>query len=471
MQPTASPSPAATAEKFPNVFWTANVTELFERAAYYSMASFVVIYLRQVGFGDYWPSRLNGILWTLIYLLPILSGTIADHIGFRRALQGAFVLLSCGYFLMGYPAWFGDAVLDPTAGKAFTAVPATVIPTVIAVILIGVGGSLVKPSILGTAQKVAGARAALAFSIFYVVVNIGSLTGRTMSYFVRTNTNLSMIYAVALTFAVLAFLLVTLFYRDVEAPPGSAVAAKPKRSVGEILIGMVTVLKNGRFVLFLLVISGFFFLYYQVYDVLPRYAKEVVETNPPMDIYTMANPLTIVLFQLLVTRLFGKVKPIRSIIVGIVIISASMALNLVPIYSAGGLRAVTAIGIPMGSLFVVATIAAAAFGELFTSARMYEYVGALAPKGQEGLFLGYANLPLAIGSFTGGLMGPVIFNEVMARGAGRRADGLLELVPADNARGWLILMGIGLASAVAMWVFNRWLEKQEVKKRLAGVQA
>ncbi len=36
---------AATGEKFPNVFWSANVTELFERAAYYSMASFVVIYL------------------------------------------------------------------------------------------------------------------------------------------------------------------------------------------------------------------------------------------------------------------------------------------------------------------------------------------------------------------------------------------------------------------------------------------
>jgi hypothetical protein len=121
-----------------------------------------------------------------------------------------------------------------------------------------------------------------------------------------------------------------------------------------------------------------------------------------MDIYTMANPLTIVLFQLLVTRWFGKVKPIRSIIVGIVIISASMALNLVPIYSQGGLRAISVVGIPYASLFIVLTIAAAAFGELFTSARMYEYVGALAPKGQEGLFLGYANLPLAIGSFTGG---------------------------------------------------------------------
>jgi len=261
---------------------------------------------------------------------------------------------------------------------------------------------------------------------------------------------------VAMGAAVMAFFTVLFFYRDVE---GAAAPAKPRKSVGEILLGMVTVLRNGRFVLFLLVVSGFFFLYFQVYNVLPLYAKRVLETQPAMDIYTMANPLTIVCFQLLVTRIFGKMKPVRSIVIGIVIISLSMALSLLPIYSAGGIRAVTALGIPAASLFVVLVIAAAAFGELFTSARMYEYVGSLAPKGQEGLFLGYANLPLAIGTLLGGPVGAVIFNEVMARGATRRPDGLLELDPTQNTLGWLILMAIGLASALSMWFFNRHLEK------------
>ena len=64
-----------THEKFPKVFWSANVTELFERAAYYSMASFVVIYLGQLGFGAYWPSNLNGILWTLDeFIAPEVAG-------------------------------------------------------------------------------------------------------------------------------------------------------------------------------------------------------------------------------------------------------------------------------------------------------------------------------------------------------------------------------------------------------------
>jgi hypothetical protein len=127
------------------------------------------------------------------------------------------------------------------------------------------------------------------------------------------------------------------------------------------------------------------------------------------------------------------------------------------------------VGIPLGSLFIVLTVAAIAFGELFTSARTFEYIGALAPKGQEGLFLGYANLPMAIGSLVGGPVGAVIFNNVMARGATELtvvgADGkpsrLLELDPTAATQGWLLLMGIGFASVLAMWWFNRWLAKQE----------
>ncbi|MBP7676023.1 MAG: hypothetical protein KBB14_06835, partial [Thermoanaerobaculia bacterium] len=100
--------------------------------------------------------------------------------------------------------------------------------------------------------------------------------------------------------------------------------------------------------------------------------------------------------------------------------------------------------------------------------RMYEYIGALAPKGQEGLFLGYANLPLAIGSLTGGPVGAWIFNDVMAKGATTRPDGLLELDRVAASRGWLLLMAIGFLSAVSMWAFNRWIEKQEAKDRAAA---
>jgi dipeptide/tripeptide permease len=533
MQATASPTPAPTAEKFPNVFWTANVTELFERAAYYSMASFVVIYLGQLGFGAYWPSFLNStVLWGLVYFLPILSGTIADQIGFRRALLIAFVLLACGYFLMGYPVWLGGSVLSATIHDQVSASTRDVLVIVTAILLIGVGGSIVKPCISGTVQKTAGVRATLGFAIFYMVINIGSLFGRGTAFVVRSGSgvgtivtvvaicsaaafglvylvfkttavgrekasvlpatagftaiviaagaviawifstrsaervgidpdSLSYIFAVAGLASTVAFFVVLFFYREPAAVAGTPV--KPKRSIGRILLDMVLVLGNGRFALFLVVMTGFFFIYNQVYNVLPLYVKRVVETNPAMDLYTAANPFVIVCFQLLISRAFGKMKPIRSMVVGTVIIAIAMLINLAPVYAAGGPRAIAANWLPLASVFIILTVGLIALGELFTSPRMYEYIGSLAPKGQEGLFLGYANLPLALGAILGGPVGAFIFNDVMAAGATTRPDGLLELVPANNAMGWIILMAIGLVSAASLWLFNRWLERQEPK--------
>jgi dipeptide/tripeptide permease len=186
--------------------------------------------------------------------------------------------------------------------------------------------------------------------------------------------------------------------------------------------------------------------------------KKTVELSPAMDLYTMANPIVIVCFQLLITKLYGKLPPIKSIVVGTVIIGLSMLINLVPLYSAGGVTA--RMWLPMGSLFIVLTVALIAFGELFASARLYEYIGSLAPKGEEGLYLGYSNLPMAIGSLVGGPVGAWLFNRVMCAGAEKLPSGLLKLDPAAAATGWVLLGAFGLLSALAMWFYNRWLMAQ-----------
>ncbi|MGD0783650.1 MAG: MFS transporter, partial [Candidatus Aminicenantales bacterium] len=86
---TDSPAPQA---KFPATFWTANVVELFERAAYYAMASFMVIYLKEnLGMSPTTATFLNAtVLWGLIYFLPIVSGTLADKFGYKRSLSLSF---------------------------------------------------------------------------------------------------------------------------------------------------------------------------------------------------------------------------------------------------------------------------------------------------------------------------------------------------------------------------------------------
>jgi len=59
-------------------------------------------------------------------------------------------------------------------------------------------------------------------------------------------------------------------------------------------------------------------------------------------------------------------------------------------------------------------------------------------------------------------VGAVLFDEVMSRDAKPRADGTLALDPGWNALGWGILTVIGLMSALSLWLFHKWVERQRV---------
>ncbi len=199
-----------------------HLTELFERGAYYAMASFVVLYLGQLGLGDYWPSTLNGFLWTLVYFLPILirerSLIISDSKNLFSALLSS---LQSDTFFMGYPVWFGGEALSLTVESEITAGLSIILPVVLAIFLIGLGGSVIKPCISGTIQKTSGKRATLAFGIFYMIINVGSLFGRGISYFTRTQfSDLSLIFAVSVACSIIAFIVVLFFYTDSEKEPG-----------------------------------------------------------------------------------------------------------------------------------------------------------------------------------------------------------------------------------------------------------
>jgi len=74
--------------------------------------------------------------------------------------------------------------------------------------------------------------------------------------------------------------------------------------------------------------------------------------------------------------------------------------------------------------------------------RFYEYVSRLAPEGQQGVFMGYAFLPIALGYFVSGQIGGHLlhyYGEVVKRP--------YEL--------WWVLAGIGAFTVVLMALYNR----------------
>jgi len=447
---------AATAKpKFPATFWTANTIELFERAAYYSMASFMVLYLKEsLGMSPEFATFLNGsLLWGIIYFMPILSGTLADKFGFRRSLSVSFVLISLGYFIMGNLQRLWPGIIGRGAAEAvdFT------VPVVLGIVLIGLGGSIVKPCIAGTVQKTAGTRATLAFGIFYMVINIGSITGRSVSYFIRTNLGIPAIFTYAATAFALVGLFITLFiYREPEyvsdgIKDGQTVR---KRTLGQALAGIFVVLGNLKFLFLIVVLGMFWFLYIQLYNLMPLFIR-YIDPNAPMDLYTLANPVMIVCFQLLITRFVKRWLPVKTIMLGALVMTLGMLVMALPSLLFADPRKMTAVlglSLPVAGVFMIVSIAAMAVGEMMASPRVYEYIGAIAPKGQEGLYLGYQSLPIALASMIGGPVGGRLFERYIN-------TPLKEGRPVDTLTMWLIIGGIGALSVVGLGIYDRVVAK------------
>ena len=441
---------------FPATFWTANTIELFERGAYYAMASFVVIYLKEVlGMSPTFATFINGsLLWGLIYFLPIVSGTLADKYGFKRSLIVAFVMLALGYLVMGNVQGFWPA------GSNYT------IPVLLGVVLIGLGGSIVKPCIAGTVQKTSGLRATLGFGIFYMVINVGSISGRAVSYIARREMGIPAIFfPVACTFALVGLLIVLFVYREPQyvsdgKKDGQTVQ---KKTLGQALLGIITVLRNWKFVFFLVVIGMFWILYVQLYNLMPLFLRWV-DPEAPVELYTLVNPIMIVTLQLVITRLAKRWTPVRSIMLGVLVTTIGMLVNILApvLFSDISLKvSLLRIGsfhalLPIAGIFIVVSIASMALGEMFASPRIYEYIGAIAPKGQEGLYLGYANLPVALGSIVGAPLGGRLFETFISNPVAKGQA-------ANPTAIWLIVAGMGLVSMIGLALYDKFLlhKKQE----------
>ncbi len=440
--------------RFPVTFWTANTIELFERAAYYSMASFMVIYLKEVlGMSPTLATFLNGsLLWGLIYFMPIVSGTLADKYGFKRSLTLSFIMLFFGYFMMGniqkfWPAFFGSH----SSAVNYT------IPVVLAIILIGLGGSVVKPCIAGTIQKTSGIYATLGFGIFYMVINIGSITGRAVSYFIRTKLGLPAIFTYASSVFIFIGLLVVLFiYREPEYVSDGIKDNQEvrKKTLKEAILGIFIVLRNLKFVFFLVVIALFWFLYVQLYNLIPLFLRHI-DPNAPVELYTLANPLMIVCFQLLITKLVKKWTPVKSILLGVGVTTAGMLLNIIPVLLYSDLShrvSLAGLVIPIAGIFLLISIASMAVGEMMASPRILEYIGSIAPKGEEGLYLGYANLPVALGSIVGGPVGGALYQKYIASPLQAGASPNYLII-------WVIIAFLGVCSMAGLAVYDRWVIK------------
>lgn len=353
--------------RFPRAFWTANSAELCERAAYYGTFIALRTYLiRVVGLDDVQAGFVAGMFGGWIYLVPFFTGATADRIGFRKALLVAFSLLTLGYATLG--------------------VFHTLIPVLVGLALIVLGGAFVKPVIAGTVSKSSDeANRARAFSIFYMVVNIGSFTGKTVVAPMRIEMGVDTVPYFSSAASALALVLVLMLYyppEDTESQP---------KDLREILGGMWMAMSNLRFLALILITAGFWAIQGQLYASMPDYVLRMAGETYKPEWYANVNPLVVVLFVVMITQLVKSWQPQNSIMVAMCLIPLSSLAMASSAYFTGNFE-FFGLSVHPITLLMVIGIAIQGLAECFLSPKYLEYASRQAPKGKEGIFLGFAHV-------------------------------------------------------------------------------
>jgi len=433
-------SQGAQTWRFPRMFWTGNAAELCERAAYYGTFIALRTYLiRVVGLDDVQAGVTAGMFGGWIYLVPFFTGAMADRMGFRYALILAFALLTLGYGTLG---------MFHTLG-----------PVIVGLVLIVLGGSFVKPVITGTVSKSSDeTNRARAFSIFYMVVNIGSFTGKTVVAPMRIQMGVETVPFFSAGAALLGLILVALIYFPRESHD------EKSRTVKETLEGMWMAMSNRRFLALILITAGFWAIQGQLYASMPDYVLRMAGETYKPEWYANINPLVVVIFVVMITQMVRKWKPQNAILVAMCLIPLSAVAMAASAWFDGN---VIILGLEMHPItfMMVIGISIQGIAECFLSPKWLEFASLQAPPGKEGTFLGFAHMNTFFAWMFGfifsgfllqkycpepGTLEPVV---KAAHDAALLGQGPMPVEYVHAHYLWYAYVGVGLISLIALLVF------------------
>jgi proton-dependent oligopeptide transporter, POT family len=450
---------------FERPFWVANISEIFERLSYYGAFASLALYLQeQLNFSAEQTGTLTGIFGGMVWFLAIFGGAAADRLGFRRALSVAYLILAAAYFLIGS---IGSAWLAPVRN----AVPLSLFVGFI-LILPALGISLVKPCVVGTTARASKENVrSIGYSIYYTMVNIGGAAGPLFASWAHRHLGVESVYRVAAFFVFAMFFVVLVFFKEPrkpgDAPPPSiatvarnfCVVVGNYRVVLPVLmsaillrmamwihptfavpwwiwIALLALVLAGisRFMWFLVIFTGYWIVFWQQYIILPGYLHVYISAQADERILA-TDGITVICFTLAINFVTRRIPAFQAVILGTLITSVSWLILVFHPTIWGAIL----------SLFVLA------LGEITQQPRYYEYIALLAPPGQQGTYMGFAFLPIGIGSLIGGWFGGILVHH-------------FGEVTHQPARIWWTVTAVGVVTTILLWLYDKYFRVATVAR-------
>ena len=474
------------------VFWIVGGMEMIERLAYYGVRSVSGLYatapVSEGGLGVS-AEELGQIffIWALFQsLVPALVGGLSDRIGYKQTIFLSTVTKIAAYLIMGfYPSFAGF---------------------VVGAIVLATGTGIFKPGIQGTLVKATNRKnSSMAWGIFYQTVNIGGWLGPLLAAYMRQLAWADLFFACAGIISINFLFL--LMYREPDMD--ERIERRRQIQSGELkednlVRASMHELAKPTLWVFLAIMSGFWFMFNALFDVLPLHIRDWVDTSAIVRTLFgpegASNPIPI--FLLGMSQDGSRIMPegLLNVNAGMIMITCFFFAHL-----SGKLRAVNSmvLGTLMTALaFVLIGWTSAAWiclfgiilfstGEMFSSPKMLEFMGNMAPPDKKAMYLGFSQLPLAVGWVLEGYFGPLLYGRFAAKETLSRnwlaENGLgadqLQAIPQGEAFSYLVgfagetpealttmlyeannvaivwdLMAlIAFASALGLFLYGRWI--------------
>lgn len=461
----------ASIKDFPFTYWVAILFEFVERGSYYGMMSILSVYLTDIlGFAKSDVMLIKGTIQPLLYFLPILTGAIADRMGYRKTLMVAFALLGSGYFLTSQMTSFSAVFFS--------------------LVIMGLGAGTFKPVISGTIAKVTDEKTStLGFGIFYWAINLGAFLFPLVIVPILKEMDWSYVM-IASAVATGAMLIPTFFiYKEPEREEVEKESLL--QAVKSIFSKIWIVVIDWRFMLFIFIYSWFWILYFQMFDTVLWYMNMFVDTAPidnfvksvtgadwhfAVEHVTVINALTIILLQLVISSIVKNTKALPTMLAGIGIATIGMAI----------LSISTGIWVFIVGIFIFS------IGEMTAHPKFISYLGLIAPKDKKATYMGFGFLYGVFGSSLGVFIGTWLYlkyidnpmiafikTKMIETGTGIELKSnatILEALKAAEKIGlnkpeilshadasllWLIFSGIGISCIIALLLYQKFIGTRE----------
>jgi len=389
-------------KKYPRIFWLSNLIELFERYAWYGFYMGFGLFLvgsKETGAMGFSPVEKGTIMGTgsmLLYFLPILTGAIADKIGYKKVLLLAFIIYASGFYMIQHFSSFEMVFLS--------------------FIWICVGGAFFKPIISAMVSKTTNPEtASIGFGIFYMMVNIGGFIGPFVAGIVLGK-GWNFVFMLSIAAIAINFLITLLFFKE---PKQEKTNTPLLQSIAQPFKNIFITLINWRYTMFLVIMSIFWAAFNQIYYTFPNFVEDWVNTatiyqgihsifpsfanligtpSGTISAVTLSSmdSFFIIAFQIGVSAFVMRFKPLNAMMGGIFVLSIGLFLMF---------------GVQSGWI-VLFGLLVFGLGEMSSSPKFTEYVGHIAPTDKKALYMGSSFLAVALGHQIAGFLSGAPYEKV-----------------------------------------------------------